>query len=71
MLGEHEKRLEASDPQTFLVFFQHPRWIIKPVNRYNVPPIAFIKWTSIFHGFTDAIKDRFLTSQGDRILSDI
>ena len=33
MLGEHEKRLEASDLQTFLVFFQHPKWIIKPVNR--------------------------------------
>ena len=37
MLGEHEKKLvnhepKASDLQAFLVFSQHPAWVITPVN---------------------------------------
>ena len=45
MLGEHSKKLvnnepKASDLQAFLVFPQHPEWVIKPVNPKKVCSIA-------------------------------
>ena len=40
-LANHE--LKASDLQAFLMFAQHPKWVIMPVNQWKLWSIAFIK----------------------------
>ena len=38
-----KSRAEASDLQAFLVFSQHPKWVIMPVKPWKLWSIAFIK----------------------------
>ena len=42
-LVNHEPKASHGDLQTFLMFSQHPAWVITLVNQLKVRSVAFIK----------------------------